>query len=126
MSPTIFPAFTPEVAADSSGCAAPTVGAVVRVRSRTYVVEGVESAGALYNHAHHVRMACLDDDAQGEILEVVWELELDTEVLDDRFRRDLGRRGFDPAERFGAFLHTLRWHCVTAVLPQLKSAQVGW
>lgn len=97
----------------------PTVGAVVRARARTYVVEAVERADPLFNQAHLVRMACLNDDAQGQPLEVVWELELDTEILDDRLRRNLGRGGFDPSDRFGAYLHTLRWNCVTATDPNL-------
>ena len=56
---------------------------------------------------------------RGQILEVIWELELDTEILDDRLKRNLGRGGFDPADRFGAYLHTLRWNCVTATDPNL-------
>ncbi|MCL4191527.1 MAG: DISARM system SNF2-like helicase DrmD [Thermoguttaceae bacterium] len=96
----------------------PEVGDVVRLRTRTYLVEGVDSsaAGAL------VRMACLDDDAQGQPLETIWGLELDREVLDEEVWKTIGKRGFDPPKLFGAYLHTLRWHCVTATNPSLFQA----
>ena len=32
---------------------------------------------------------------------------------------DLGEKCFDPPRHFGAFLHTLRWNCVTATDPNL-------
>ncbi len=51
----------------------PNIGQIVRVRQRQYLVEDVvpppESGDATL-----VRMACLDDDAQGQPLEVLWEL----------------------------------------------------
>jgi hypothetical protein len=62
------------------GSRIPDRGQVVRVRTRTYLVEGV-----LTSHVSGttlIQLACLDDDAQGQPLEVVWELELDTEILD--------------------------------------------
>jgi hypothetical protein len=57
----------------------PVVGDVVRVRTRTYLVEAVEPSAS----GNLLRLACLDDDAQGQPLEAVWELELDREVLND-------------------------------------------
>ena len=56
-------------------------------------------------------------------LEVLWEQELDAA---DRRRarpgRSSPRRGFDPPRLFAAYLHTLRWNCVTATDPQLFQA----
>jgi superfamily II DNA or RNA helicase len=69
-----------------------------------------------------VRLACLDDDAQGQPLEVIWELELDPEILDREAWQSIGRRGFDNARHFSAYLHTLRWNCVTATDPRLFQA----
>src|SRR5262249_44070571 len=66
-----------------------------------------------------VRLACLDDDAQGQSLEVVWELELDTEILDQEIWRSIGTKGFDAPRHFAAYIHTLRWNCVTATPPKL-------
>ena len=97
----------------------PQIGDVVRVRTRTYLVEGVEpgSAGNL------IRMACLDDDAQGQTLEIIWELELDREIHNDEEAwQKIGEKGFDSARLFGAYVHTLRWHCVTATNPNLFQA----
>lgn len=97
----------------------PEIGDVVRVRTRTYLVEGVESGSG----GHHVRMACLDDDAQGQPLEAVWEVELDRKVYNDEEAwLSIGKRGFDAPRLFGAYLHTLRWHCVTATNPNLFQA----
>ena len=90
-------------------------GQVVRIRSRNYLVDAAEpsATGTL------VRLSCLDDDAQGQSLEVVWELELDKEVLDEDAWKAIGSKGFDNPRRFGAYLHTLRWNCVTATDPSL-------
>ena len=87
----------------------PEAGEIVRVRTRTYLVEAVESAPPARGL---VRLACLDDDAQGEPLEVVWELELDGEILDQEAWKSIGSRGFDAPRQFGAYIHTLRWNCV--------------
>jgi len=99
----------------------PKLGQTVRIRTRTYVVEAVEEDPISPDLAV-VRGACLDDDAQGEPLEVVWGLELDTEILDQEAWMTLGDKGFDEPRFFGAFLHTLRWNCVTATDPNLFQA----
>src|SRR6184192_1733643 len=87
----------------------PANGQVVRLRTRAYLVEDVEKAGT---GATVVRLACLDDDAQGQHVEVVWELELDTEILDETAWSSLGKRGFDDPRFFSAYVRTLRWNCV--------------
>ena len=93
----------------------PATGQVVRVRTRTYLVESTERSGA----GTLVRLACLDDDAQGQELSVSWELELDTEIVGADSWRTIGNKGFDPPKFFGAYIHTLRWNCVTATDPKL-------
>jgi hypothetical protein len=60
--------------------AAPAPGEIVRVRQRQYLVEDVQPPPAP-GEATLVSMSCLDDDAQGEALEVLWEHEVDTEVV---------------------------------------------
>lgn len=84
----------------------PERGQVARVRTRTWLVESVEPDPG---HGALIGLACLDDDAQGQPLEVIWELELDPEILDREAWQSIGRRGFDNARRFSAYLHTLRW-----------------
>ena len=96
----------------------PERGQVVRVRTRTYLVEDVAAGGAAAGGTI-VRLACLDDDAQGQELEVVWELELDTEIIDRETWAEIGRKGFDGRRHFSAYIHALRWNCVTATRPTL-------
>src|ERR1051325_3352557 len=63
-----------------------------------------------------------DDDAQGQELAVLWEAELDAEVLTGAGWEHLATRGFDAPHLFSAYLHTLRWNCVTATTPRLFQA----
>ena len=66
-----------------------------------------------------VRLACADDDAQGQSLEVYWDYEIDRRILEEEGWADLATKGFDSPRQFAAFLHTLRWNCVTATDPNL-------
>ena len=92
----------------------PKPGELVQVRSRRWLVEDVES--------HVVRLACAEDDAQGELLDVLWEYELDRRILTAEGWNDLAARGFDDPRQFAAFLNTLRWNTVTATDPNLFQA----
>ena len=99
----------------------PEVGELVQVRSRRWLVEEVtpsEIAGA----SPVVTLACADDDAQGQALRVFWDYEIDRRILEEEGWAHLGERGFDDPHRFAAFLHTLRWHCVTATDANLFQA----
>lgn len=69
-----------------------------------------------------VRLSCADDDAQGQALEVLWDYELDRLILKEEGWADLAAKGFDQPSQFAAFLHTLRWNCVTATDPNLFQA----
>ena len=96
----------------------PEPGAIVRVRQRLYLVEDVSSAPQP-GDATVVRMSCVDDDAQGQALDVLWELELDAEIVGAESWDSLVSRGFDPPDQFGAYFNTLRWNCVTSTDPSL-------
>ena len=100
---------------------APEVGELVQVRSRRWLVEEVSEPTAP-GESSVVRLACADDDAQGQSLSVFWDYELDRRILEDEGWTDLAAKGFDSPRRFAAFLHTLRWHCVTATDPNLFQA----
>ena len=67
-------------------------------------------------------LACADDDAQGQALRVYWDYEIDRRILEEEGWGHLAERGFDDPRRFAAFLHTLRWHCVTATDANLFQA----
>jgi len=96
----------------------PQPGQIVRVRTRTYLVEDVESNGAGSPNTV-VSLACIDDDAQGDKLDVIWGLELDREILDKDVWKSIGRKGFDDPRFFSAYVHTLRWNCITASDPRV-------
>lgn len=99
----------------------PAPGEIVHVRSRTWLVEEVVAPASAGTSAL-VKLACADDDAQGQTLDVFWDYEIDRRILQDEGWSDLAARGFDPPRRFAAFLHTLRWNCVTATDPNLFQA----
>ena len=96
----------------------PDPGELVQVRSRRWLVEEVvpPSNGT---GSPVVRLACADDDAQGQALDVFWDYELDRRILEEEGWDDLAAKGFDDPRQFAAFLHTLRWNSVTATDPNL-------
>lgn len=99
----------------------PEVGQLVRVRSRTWLVEEV-TPGDKPGQTALVRLSCADDDNQGQSLDVLWDYELDRRIISEEGWSSLGSKGFDAPREFGAFLHTLRWNCVTATDPSLFQA----
>jgi superfamily II DNA or RNA helicase len=74
------------------------------------------------NQSSLVKLACADDDAQGQSLDVLWDYEIDRSILKEEGWQDLAAKGFDAPRHFAAFLHTLRWNCVTATDPNLFQA----
>lgn len=99
----------------------PATGDIVRVRSRQYLVEGVDQPPRP-GDSTLVRLSCLEDDAQGDPLEVLWEREIDAKLLRETDWDRIASRGFDEPRLFSAYLHTLRWNCVTATDPKLFQA----
>ena len=99
----------------------PQAGQIVRVRSRQYLVEGVDLPPQP-GDSSLVRLSCLEDDAQGELLEVLWEREIDARLLREADWERIASRGFDLPRLFSAYLHTLRWNCVTATDARLFQA----
>jgi SNF2 family DNA or RNA helicase len=99
----------------------PAPGAFVRARQRHWLVEETVPSSEL-GHSALVRLSCVEDDAQGESLEVLWDAELDTETLGDDLWPRIGGKAFDETGTFAAYLHTLRWSAVTATDPTLLQA----
>ena len=97
-------------------------GAVVQVRSRRYLVEAVEPATNTSWEQTLVDLSCLDDDAQGERLSVLWEREVDATVLQASLWNTVASRGFDPPDKFAAYLNAIRWNLVTSTNPKLFQA----
>lgn len=104
----------------------PSRGDVVRVRHRQYLVEDVLAPSLPGTHSaktiHRVSLVGLDDDTQGRSLEVLWELELGARVIHSERRGLAEPTALDPANRFGAYLATLRWNAVTATESRLFQA----
>ena len=99
----------------ASASCKPLAGQIVRVRTRHWLVEDV----AVSTSGTWLRLSCVDDDAQGDLLEVIWETELDGNILDAEACDQIGREGFDDSRQFAAYFNTLRWHCITATDPKL-------
>ncbi|RYD39274.1 MAG: helicase, partial [Verrucomicrobiaceae bacterium] len=100
--------------------ATPKVGDLVFVRSRRWLVDDVLSQGR--GKTLLVRLSCAEDDSQGQLLDVLWDYEIDRRIVQDEGWQQLAAQGFDEPRFFAAFLHTLRWNCVTATDPGLLQA----
>jgi len=88
----------------------PQPGEFVEVRGRRWLVEGrpmLADVGA-------VRLACVDDDAQGEVVEVAWNAELDARRSNSDTWESLAESGTDDPATFAAYLRTLGWNTATA------------
>lgn len=96
----------------------PKPGQLVFLRARRWLVEDAVGAD-LYGRCPIVTLACVDDDAQGQPLQVYWDYEPDRMIMDEENWAGLAAEGFDQPRVFAAFLHTLRWNCVTATDPGL-------
>jgi hypothetical protein len=91
---------------------------IVGIRQRLYLVE--ETIHSLRKgDSSLVKLSCVDDDAQGQPLEVLWERELDARIQDEEDWNAITTRGFDPPQHFAAYLNTLKWNCVTSTDPNL-------
>jgi len=99
----------------------PEPGELVLVRARRWLVEEVITPPTP-GQSCLLRLACADDDAQGQTLEVFWDFEVDRCILEGEGWAEVAARGFDPPLHFAAFLYTLRWSCVTATNPKLFQA----
>lgn len=97
----------------------PELGQLVEVRRRQFVVSDIDRsvmppdplAGETRPPQHLVTLTSVEDDALGEELQVVWEIEPGARPIE---RGGLPRPdGFDDPRRLQAFLHAVRWGAVT-------------
>ena len=77
----------------------PEVGQIVYVRQRRHLVERIVPPVNPIDSTL-VALSCVDDDAQGQQLEVLWDRELDAEILSGEAWDAIAKRGFDPARPF--------------------------
>jgi len=87
----------------------PEQGQLVRLRQRFWLIQNVTSDQSAPDRPHtsRVTLECVDDDNLGEILDVIWEREIDPAPYDSQGLPDLGR--WDSSRRFEAFLTAIRW-----------------
>jgi superfamily II DNA or RNA helicase len=95
-----------------------SLGQIVKVRSRHYLVQEIIPPPEIMGN-ESVNLACVDDDAIGEELTVFWHRELDAKILPESSWDLVAKKGFDRANDFSAYLHTLRWNCVTSTKKEL-------
>lgn len=89
----------------------PEPGQLVEVRRRQWVVAEVDASklGSVQQHA--VRLASIDEDALGEELQVIWEIEPGAHVIE---RAGLPAiTGQDDSDTLEAFLDAVRWGAAT-------------
>ncbi len=99
----------------------PAQGDIVRVRSRRYLVEEV-TLPIEPGDDHLIRLSCLEDDAEGEELQVLWQSEVDAERMAEADWSKLSKGDFDSTAHFAAYYRTLRWNTVTSTDPKLFQA----
>lgn len=96
----------------------PAPGQIARIRQRTYLIEEIVEPRRVKDSTL-VRLSCVDDDNQGAPLEVLWEKELDPQILSGEAWESIASQGFDDSKLFAAYLNTLKWNCVTSTDPKL-------
>ncbi len=93
-------------------------GQLARVRGRTWVVGDVarDSQASLDGRPvqHLVSLVSVEDDATGEELEVVWEIEPGTAVIERAELPVIARDRLDDPAELDAFLDAVRWGAVTS------------
>lgn len=101
-----------------SDASVPAPGDFVQVRTRRWLVENVTGENGLVR----TRLACIDDDAQGETLEILWREELDASIIADSHLSVFENPGTDDPEVFSAYLRSIRWNTATAADRRLLQA----
>ncbi len=108
------------------GLALPEPGQLVSVRDRQWVVSDV-SGGAVaadvlgpegVGPQHLVSLVSIEEDATGEELQVVWELEPGRRVIDRAALPVPDSDHFDPPDRLDAFLDAVRWGAIASADPR--------
>jgi len=93
----------------------PEQGQVVQVRQRIFVVTDVQAstlpspilASGPIRPQHLVSLTATEDDALGETLEVIWEIETNAHIFEGANLPS--HTGFDSPHRLDAFLNAVRW-----------------
>src|SRR5215216_1199357 len=106
----------------AAGGVVPEAGQLVSVRDRRWVVTDVDRstqpvdvlAGGPQQREHLVTLTSVEDDAFGDELRVIWELEQATRILDRAALPAPDPERFDDPARLDAFLDAVRWGAITS------------
>jgi superfamily II DNA or RNA helicase len=89
----------------------PEPGQLVEVRRRQWVVAEVNGSNLGERRQHLITLNSIDEDALGEELQVIWEIEPGAHVIERAGLPAL--TGQDDAETLDAFLDAVRWGAAT-------------
>lgn len=106
---------------NASTITVPEQGQLVEVRQRRYVVSEVSKStlpratlpGGIERLQHLISLTSVEDDALGEELQVIWELEPGAHAYDQVVLPE-PNTGFDSPQRLDAFLDAVRWGAVSS------------
>jgi superfamily II DNA or RNA helicase len=89
----------------------PEQGQIVRVRQRMYTVTAVHNSAVSSPRSklpmHLITLAFVEDDALDETMQVLWETEVGTKIVEHAELPSID--GFDVPKRLDAFLDAVRW-----------------
>lgn len=91
----------------------PQPGQMVRARGRSWVVAEVDRS-ELDTPQHLVSLTSVEDDAFDETVQLLWEVEPGTRVMERATLPTPHPDRFDDPERLAAFLDAVRWGAVTS------------
>jgi ERCC4-related helicase len=91
----------------------------VGIRGKSWLVEDVIGEA---NDIQTLSLSCISDDAQGERLDAIWDVEIGAVELDTDSWRNIGTGLPDKAEVLAAHLCAVRWRSATAADRDLLQA----
>src|SRR5215470_2954291 len=97
-------------------------GQFVQVRGRLWLVEAVDDTQL---DLTTLKLSCIADDAQGEQVEVLWDAEIGTRIIQDDTWSRVGRGAPDSPEVLAAYVRAIRWKSATAADRNLLRANQG-
>ncbi len=92
----------------------PEPGQLVEVRRRQWVVADVQASAVIHelgSSQHSLTLSSIDEDALGEQIEVIWEIEPGAHVIEKAGLPTI--TGQDETEKLEAFLDAVRWGAAT-------------
>ena len=94
----------------------PEAGQLVSVRNRQWIVASVDTVNMSRGQSEQslISLASIDEDALGEELQVIWELEPGAHIIERAGLPDVTGR-FDDPEILEAFLDAVRWGAATNI-----------